>query len=380
MFREWLVFLLFVFFLCGGVFPAEASQPLYTSAESAILMDAVTGTILYAKNAHIMRPMASTTKIATAILALEIGDLKDRVRIGPKAAGKDGSSMYLRRDELVNFKELLYGIMLNSGNDACVAVAEHLCGSEEAFVDRMNKLAAKIGARRTRFANTSGLPAADHYSTAYDLALLTRYAIKNPFFRELAATKYHYAPATNKMQTRYMCNHNRLLWRYKFADGVKTGYTREAGKCLVASGTKDGQTLIAVALNSSDMYGDTSRMLDYGFSNYYLYKPWKLGKPLAYIKISGRKKAPLVASREINLLLPSAWPRKKLHIRLRCPRRFVLPFLTLQKKGWVEVYYTNRLLARVPLVALNDSPSRRNANVKVKALKHKKDFSDENGI
>ena len=332
-----------------------SAEQLYVSGRSAILMDMTTGSVIWEKNAYQPLPMASTTKIMTAILALEIGDLSDKIKVSAGAAGKDGSSMYLLKDEKLTLEELLYGILLSSGNDACVAVAEHYCGTEEKYVALMNKMAAKLGARGTHFMNTNGLPARGHFSTSYDLALITRYALKNPVFREIVAAKHYYVPRTNKREERYLYNHNKLLWRYRYADGVKTGYTKESGKCLVASGTKDGHTLIAVVLNSKDMYQDTARMLEYGFKNFVLYKPWRLGKPLAYIEVAKKKKVPLVASREINLLLPRAWKKEKIKIKLKCPKKTAIPFLALQKKGSVKVFYEGKLLAEAALVAKYDS-------------------------
>ena len=245
---------------------ARAHNPPAIKAGAAVLMEAKTGEVLYAKNAHRVLPPASTTKIMTAILAIEKGNLRDRVWVGPKAAGKSGSSMRLALGESRTLEELLYGLMLPSGNDAAVAIAEHIAGTEWGFAQMMTEKAKSLGLRNTGFQNASGLPAYGHYTTAYDLAFLTRYALKNQIFARIVCTKVKTVPGPRKGSTRRLSNNNKLLWDYKYATGVKTGYTSSAGSCLVASATKNGKTLIAVILRSAQRYVGAERLFEYGFA------------------------------------------------------------------------------------------------------------------
>lgn len=237
-------------------------------ADSAVLMDYTTGQVLFQKNAHTRRAPASTTKILTSIIAIEKGKLQQRMIASHRAARADGSSIYLRAGDTHSLRELLYGILLNSGNDAAVAVAENLAGSETAFARWMTVKATEIGAVDSHFINCSGLPAKDHYSTAYDLAVIARYALRNPVFADIVRTKRKLIRRSGNPCEQLLMNHNKLLWRYQFADGVKTGYTLEAGRCLVSSATKNGRRLIVVVLKSKDIYGDSAQLLDYGFENY----------------------------------------------------------------------------------------------------------------
>lgn len=245
---------------------ARAHQPPSIRAAAAVLMDFQSGKMLFSKNLYTVRPPASTTKIMTAVLAIEKGKLEDFIWVGPRAAGKRGSSMHLSRGERRTLEELLYGLLLPSGNDAAVAIAEHIAGSEWQFARMMTEKARQIGLKNTGFQNASGLPAYGHYTTAYDLAVLTRYALKNPVFARIVGTKTKTVPGPGKGRTRRLKNNNRLLWNYKYATGVKTGYTRNAGSCLVASATKNGATLIAVILRSTNRYPEAEKLFEYGFS------------------------------------------------------------------------------------------------------------------
>lgn len=254
--------------LAANAFNIDLNAAL--EAESAVLMDFTTGQVLYQKNARTRRAPASTTKILTAIIAIEKGKLQQRIIASPRAARADGSSIYLRAGESHSLQALLYGILLNSGNDAAIAVAENLAGSEKEFARWMTVKASEIGAVDSHFINCSGLPAKEHYSTAYDLAMIARYALRNPIFADMVKTKRKSFRRPGNPCEQLFMNHNKLLWRYQYADGVKTGYTLEAGRCLVSSATKDGRRLIVVVLKSKNIYGDSIRLLDYGFDNYQL--------------------------------------------------------------------------------------------------------------
>lgn len=234
-------------------------------AASAIVMDAKTGRVLFEKNAYKRRPMASTTKIMTAIVAIEKGDLDDIVTVSKRAASIWGSRLRLKAGQKLTLKELLYGLLLNSGNDAAIAIAEHIGGTVEGFLDLMNKKAREIGAYNTNFKTPHGLDANGHYTTAYDLALITRYALRNTVFAKIVRTK------NASISIRDLRNTNEMLSIYPGADGVKTGYTGKAGRCLVTSATRNGWQIISVVLNCPTRYKralSSKLILDYAFNNY----------------------------------------------------------------------------------------------------------------
>ena len=207
------------------------------SAKSAILMDAQTGRVLYEKNADHRSLIASTTKIMTALIVCEQCNVLDRMRIPKEAVGIEGSSMYLKEGETLSLQELLFGLMLHSGNDAAVALAIYCGGTVEGFVALMNDKARLLGLSDTHFVNPNGLDHPEHYSSARDLAVLTAYAMENPIFQKTVSTK------TLTIGNRSMKNHNKLLWMINGADGVKTGFTRAAGRVLVSSANRDGATI-----------------------------------------------------------------------------------------------------------------------------------------
>jgi len=262
------IFITIILSCCQPVYPVEPgynSVPLIT-ADAAILMDACTGQILFEKSANLKKPPASTTKIMTALLALEGGDLQETVTVSPRAASVGEASLELQEGERLTLQDLLYGALLESGNDACVALAEHIGGTEANFVLLMNEKAKLIGAQSTNFKNTNGLPATDHYTTAKDLATITRYVFHNQVFKQIVGTRN--IIIESNLGTRHLSNTNRLLYSYEGADGVKTGTTVEAGCCLVASATMQGRQLISVVLNSNDRWKDSMQMLDYGFERF----------------------------------------------------------------------------------------------------------------
>jgi D-alanyl-D-alanine carboxypeptidase (penicillin-binding protein 5/6) len=253
--------------LTPAFMPVHANTaPLSVSAKSAILIEASTGHVLYEKDADTRRPMASTTKIMTTIVALEHGDMSDRVTISKAAVGIEGSSVYLYADEELTLGELLYAVMLESANDAATAVAIEIAGSVSAFAELMNQKARELGMADTCFANPHGLDNENHYTTARDLAKLTSYAMKNETFREIVSTRRKTIPLHEGGGVRLLLNHNKLLRLYPDAIGVKTGFTKKSGRCLVSAAERDGIMLIAVTLNASSDWNDHTAMLDYGFS------------------------------------------------------------------------------------------------------------------
>lgn len=256
-------------FLTGiGEHTAYASPSISTNAYATALIDVQSGRMLYSVNGDVETRVASLTKIMTAIVAIEQGNLSDKVKVSGRAAGKEGSSIYLRAGEEITLNNLLYGLMLRSGNDAATAIAEHVGGSEAGFVFLMNQKAAELGLINTQFRNPHGLDEEGHYSSANDLAVLTAYALKNKIFAEIVKTEYKQAPNPNEKWNYSWRNKNKMLRMYEGADGVKTGYTKKAFRCLVSSATRNGQQLVAVTLNDGDDWRDHRNLLDWGFKHY----------------------------------------------------------------------------------------------------------------
>lgn len=244
----------------------NAVQSIVLSAKAAILIEADTGAVILAKNENSKLPMASTTKIMTTLLTLESGDLEKTYPVPDEALMTEGSSMGLCFGESVTKNELCYGMMLPSGNDAANTAALLIGGSFENFAKLMNRRADAIGMKNTNFVTPSGLHDDEHYSTAYDMALLTREALKNERFCEICQTKEIKLSSEGFQSDKYLSNTNRLLKKYKYCIGVKTGFTDEAGRCLVSAAEKDGVKLIAVTLNASDDWNDHIKMYETGFS------------------------------------------------------------------------------------------------------------------
>ena len=236
------------------------------SAKAAILIDAQSGTVIASKNENQLLPMASTTKIMTTLLLLESGDLDSEFKVDNNAIQVEGSSMGLCEDDIVTKRALCYGMMLPSGNDAANQTAVLLAGSAEKFAEMMNKRAEQIGLKNTNFVTPSGLHDPNHYSTAYDMAMLAREALKNETFREICGTQKAKLEFGNPPYERWLVNTNKLLYMYDGCIGVKTGFTDEAGRCLVSAAEKNGVTLICVTLNAPDDWNDHKKMYDYGFS------------------------------------------------------------------------------------------------------------------
>jgi D-alanyl-D-alanine carboxypeptidase (penicillin-binding protein 5/6) len=284
-------FVLAIFFIAAPANPSWAFSPDEDlTARAAVLMDAATGKIIYQKEADLRLPPASTTKIMTAILTLESGhSLAEKLTVSKEATRVPASKLYLRPGQSLTIEELLYGIMLASANDAAVVLAEGVGGSVEQFGELMTKKAHELGAINSHFTNPHGLTATDHYSTAKDLAILFRYAMKNQTFREIVQTKFSSVTSTALVRKKVVPrrisvrNHNRLLWNYDGALGGKTGYTHAALKCFVGAVQRNGTTLIVAILGARDQWGDTKRLLEYGFDNYDLLKgaPGAPGKAAA---------------------------------------------------------------------------------------------------
>ena len=239
-------------------------ENLTVNAASYVVIDGSNCSVICGENIHKKLPMASTTKIMTAILAIENLDLNKCIKINKNAIGVEGSSIYLNGDKEYKILDLVYGLMLRSGNDAAEALAYEISGSIESFAQLMNKKAKELGLENTNFVNPHGLHDDNHYTTAYDLAVISSYAMKNKIFREIVSTKVHIMDSTEDI----FINKNKFLSKFEDANGIKTGYTKVAGRCLVSSALKGGIQLICVVLNCPDMWNASINLLDYAYSKY----------------------------------------------------------------------------------------------------------------
>lgn len=333
----------------------ETQGQVETSAKAHVLLEVSTGAVLARKNADTRLPMASTTKIMTALLALEALPLTTQVVIPREAVGVEGSSVYLIEGETLTMEELLYALLLESANDAAVAIACAVSGSEADFVARMNQRAADMGLTDTCFANPHGLDAEGHYTTARELALITRVALQNETFREIVSTQKKTIRLHGDEGVRLLVNHNRLLRGYEGCIGVKTGYTKKTGRCLVSAAERDGLQLIAVTLGAPDDWNDHKALLNYGFS---ACEPVELvgAEPqhLPVWTISGEREYTLVSPTEtLTVVLPRT--HGKLHCTVELPRFTYAPVKAGQDLGqlvwYIETNGQQRCIASVPLTA-----------------------------
>ncbi len=259
-----IIFALFALLIC----PASAGA-IEVEATSAILIDAATGRIVYQQNAHDSLPIASTTKVLTALLVLEnIDDLSQAVTVPANFVDAGEASIWVEPGETLTVEDLLYAMLLRSANDAAQVLAIAVAGSEEAFADMMNQRTAELGLKDSHWVTAYGLNNDEHYSSAYDLAFITKQAMTIPKFNQVIVTRSWTLPWANNDYNRVVYNINKFLDKYEGADGVKTGYTKEAGSCLVSSATRDGMRLIGVVLNCDSMYDQMATLMDYGFGNY----------------------------------------------------------------------------------------------------------------
>ncbi|MBB5323478.1 D-alanyl-D-alanine carboxypeptidase [Anoxybacillus tepidamans] len=318
--KRWIVFIIVLALIFSCIPKQTKAQGV--SAQSAILMEQTSGRVLFEKDAYTKRRIASITKIMTAIIAIESGKMNDTVTVSSRAVRAEGSSVYLKEGEKIKLRDLVYGLMLRSGNDAAIAIAEYVGGSVEGFVFLMNQKAEEIGMRNTHFANPHGLDDVEnHYSTAYDMALLMRYAMHNEEFRKISGTKVYRAPNPDEKWDRIWRNKNKLLTNlYEYCTGGKTGYTKRAKRTLVTTAEKDGMELIAVTLNAPDDWNDHITMYEYGFEHYVLAK---IAKKRIDQKVNDRfYKNRIQASRD--LLYPvteQEIAKLRVHIQLIKPKK-----------------------------------------------------------
>lgn len=388
------------------------------TAASAILIDAETGQILYQKYENQASYPASTTKIMTALLAIENLNMEDTVVVDAEAAKMTGSKMYISEGEEISVKDLLYGLMLSSANDAAVALAKTVCPTTSEFVALMNEKAVACGTKNTHFNNTNGLPDAQHYTTAYDLAMITKAAFAHQSFRDLVATVTYTIPATNMYEARELINSNKMLWstktiydidgvptvtKYEGANGVKTGFTNDAGSCLVESVNRDGHELIGVVLGCEpeQHYPDMIKLMNYGFQNYNKVVLCAASDYQYEIKVkkSKQKRITVGLANDISVTLPKSNQENenevkqstvssvetkditmdyvvfgtknrdsgeaqdvaynsKVTTKVNLEEKYEAPIAENQEIGSLNVYYDGNLICVAPLVATQAAPLR----------------------
>ena len=339
---------------------AAVTRQISTSAKSAVLYVPETKDFLYLKNPDERLPMASTTKIMTALVAIENCQLNDPVAIDCGAVGIEGSSAYLKEGEVLTVEQLLYALMLQSANDAAVALAIHISGSVEGFASVMTERARQIGANNTCFTNSHGLDDEQHYTTARDLALITAEAMFNESFLQIVSTTKK--SIDTQLTRRTFINHNKLLWRYDGCIGVKTGYTKRSGRCLVGAAERNGLTLISVTLDAPNDWVDHDTMLDYGFDTLEKITLVNSGELKYTIPVIGGINATLNVTNmdSATVILPCADNKVSSHLSLS--RFAVAPV----RKGDIfgEIIYTvnGKECARVKLVATEDIQTKNNNN------------------
>ncbi|MCL8208046.1 MAG: D-alanyl-D-alanine carboxypeptidase [Actinomycetia bacterium] len=334
-----------------------AAPPPSCGCRAAVLMDADTGQVLYAYHAYRQMDPASLTKMMTAYVAIRAGRLDRRVTISPRAAATGGSRMHLAAGQVYTELDLLRGLLLRSGNDAAVALAEAVAGSVPAFVARMNHDARALGAYNTHFENPHGLTAPGHYSSAYDLARIARAALALPLFQHLVSSPADFVRELTRGRRRDLYNTNQLLETFPPADGIKTGTTSAAGKCLAASATVSGTQLITVVLDARDRFGAARALLDWGFRYFRPTVAARAGQPLATVRVR-RGTVPAVVlevPRTVRVLVPEGVVPK---VFVGAPDAVAAPVRAGQSLGTAYVWADDRIVLAVPLQAAAAVPRR----------------------
>ena len=344
-----LIFSIF-FSLSSPIANAKEANINFVSARSACLIEADSQKVLYSKNASNRMPMASTTKIMTAIVALECGIPLNKVfSIPNEAIGVEGSSAYLRKGEKVTFEALLYALMLNSANDAAVAIAYITCGSIDKFVELMNKKAQDLGLANTHFTNPHGLYDDNHYTTAMDLAKIMAYAMNNADFAKITACQKK-AFLRDDGTSFLFTNHNRLLKTYQGIIGGKTGFTKKSGRCLVSCAERGGFRLIAVTLNAPDDWNDHSNLYNFGYANYE--RVYFNSQTITIPIISGKKSEIVVSSNAFSLVLPKE--HGKITVKIQAPRFLFADVSKGERVGELVYLHNGKVIATSPLYSNED--------------------------
>ncbi|SKA82292.1 D-alanyl-D-alanine carboxypeptidase (penicillin-binding protein 5/6) [Caloramator quimbayensis] len=343
-------FLFFIIILLSG-FAYSPQKNINLKCLSAVVIDQDSGRILYSKNENSLLPMASTTKIMTAIVAIERGNLKDTVTISSRASSIKGSVVGYKKDEKLSLEELLYGLMMRSGNDAAIAIAEHISGSVEEFSKLMTDKAFEIGAYDTSFKSPHGLDMENHYTTAKDLAKITAYAMKNETFAKISSTKEIDSGESGKF-TRSYNNINKFLYQYPNSDGVKTGSTGKAGKCFVASVKNPYGRYICVVLNSSDRWNDAKKLADYAEKNYKYIKILSRDELIKSFKVYGGEKKYIAGKIEKDLYIPVTEDEiNSIKMEVYAPSVIFSPVKENEILGNVVVYAKDTAVGKYPIIS-----------------------------
>ena len=347
-YRKKILLLLLIITLLFSLFTVyiHSTGGLSVSAKSATLYEPTTNTFLYSKNANARLPMASTTKIMTALVAIECSDVNKQVVVNDNAIGVEGSSIYIEKSECFTMLDLIYALMLQSANDAAAAIAYEIAGGIDEFADLMNEKAKEIGLKNTNFTNPHGLDNEMHYTTAQDLARLGAYALSNEIFKNVVST--HKKEITSSAKTRLLVNHNKLLNLYDGAIGVKTGFTKRSGRSLVGAAEKDGITLISVTINAPDDWNDHERMLDYGYGilerrnlatyEQFCYKVPVVNSEQQYVTVKNTDELFVILKKHDNIT-----------INVVLPRYITAPLNAGDQVGYVSFCNNSTEIGRVPL-------------------------------
>lgn len=343
-----------VLFLVSGMLPAHAAaEEVGTSASACVIMDERSGRVLLSHNAETPLPMASTTKVMTALLAIEHGQLDDPVACSRTAFGVPGTSIYLAEGETLSLREMLYGMMLASGNDAATAIAEHIGGSVEAFCAMMTERAKELGCTDTVFLTPHGLPCEGHYTTAHDLALIAREAMKHDIFREIVGTSRATIPWEGRSYDRVLNNKNKLLTTYEGATGIKTGYTKKAGRCLVFGAERDGMRIIGVVLNCWDWFNEAARLMDMAFDRYEAVTMLTVREQVGCIEVTNANGASVeaVLAEALTGVIPKGTQPS---VELELPQALDAPVQSGQWLGTARLVAGGLTVAEVDIIAASD--------------------------
>lgn len=374
--------LLLVVALCVAFAPLAGVQtdrlPAEAAASSSIVMEATTLRVLGGSNIDARLPMASTTKAMTALVVIENCDMEAVVTIPKAAVGIEGSSIYLREGEKLTVKELLYGLMLRSGNDAATALAIHAGGSVEGFVKMMNAKAASLGLKNTHFCNPHGLHHDEHYTSAYDLAVVASKGITNPVFKEICSAKRVRISGNSEESIRDLYNKNKILSMYSGGNGIKTGFTKKAGRCLIASSMRDNMQVVAVVLNVGNMWEECMRLMDYAHNNYCMAKVVDKTKAVGEVAVKeGKIGGKYVFTAALYPAEDRYYPLRKdgnevCKINAKIPAELAAPHNKSRSVGEIQITLADRLIFEEKLYTM-DSIEKKDFKDKIKdffGIKH----------
>ena len=350
------LFVFLILALTPGIHPKTGSVSVADASGGSgyAVIEVSSGRLLNGSNENLRLPMASTTKAMTALVVLENASLSDIVEIPPAAVGIEGSSVYLKKGERFTVEELLYALMLRSGNDAAVALALHTSGSVEEFVRKMNERAALMGLKDTKFVNPHGLHDENHYTTAYELALIAAEGLRNPHFKRIVSTKNIVIDGEGH-EKRYFANKNKILYNYEGATGVKTGFTRDSGRCLIASAERNGMEVVAVALNYYDYFELTARLMDEAFGNFEMKEVVSPDTVYKKVPVRGNRK---IKEAELRAEFSRKYPLKKdgsemVETVVEAVDSIRAPHSSGDDVGSVKVFKDNRLIFEEKLYTID---------------------------